>query len=382
MLAEIRRLSLPVRILLALVPVAGLLGVAIYRSGATPVAVPPAAVRPALTVTATMLERADWPHAMPTSGSVVAWQESVIGAEIDGYRIVSVDAQIGDRVRKGQVLARIAADTVSSELAQARAALNEQEALAKEAAGNAMRAQQLKERGFYSSQMHAQYQTAENTAAARLEGARARLQAAEVRMAKTVVLAPDDGVLSSATAAVGSLTRNGQELFRLIRGGRLEWQAEVPANALPGIAPGATATVSTAAGAKVTGTIRRVSPGADTRTRNGLVYVDLAVPDLLRPGMFLRGEIELGRAPALTLPRAAVVQREGFAYVYRIEDGDGEIRRVVQTKVELGRRLGERIEIISGLAPATRVVAGSVGFLADGDAVRLVPGVNTDKGKP
>jgi len=334
---------------------------------------PPAATaRPALTVTSVMPETTEWQQTLAANGSVVAWQESIIGAEIDGYRIVSVDVQIGDRVKKDQVLARIAAETVASELAQARATLTEQEAMATEAAGNAVRAHQLKDRGFYSHQMHAQYQTAENTAAARLEGARARLQAAEIRMAKTVVVAPDDGILSAVTATVGSLTRNGQELFRLIRGGRLEWHAEVPADVLPQIVPGTSATVRTATGERVNGLVGRVSPVADTRTRNGLIYVRLTAPDMLRAGMFVRGEIELGRAPALTLPRSAVVQREGYAYVYRIEDGQDDIRRVTQSKVELGRRQGDRIEIVSGLTPDVRVAAGGVGFLADNDAVRLI----------
>lgn len=363
------------RRLLALSILAGIGALAYAQAANKPEAAAPTAIaKSALTVMTTQPEKAEWPRVLPANGNIAAWQESVIGAEIDGYRIVSVDAQIGDRVRKGQVLARIAAETVASELAQARAALAEQEGVAAEAAGNAARARQLNERGFYSSQMHEQYQTAENTAAARLEGARARVQAAEVRVAKTVVLAPDDGILSSATASVGSLTRNGQELFRLIRGGRLEWQAETSADALPLVAPGAAASVATASGERVRGTVSRVSPSADARTRNGLAYVDLAAAAALRAGMFVRGEIELGRAPALTLPRAAVVQREGYAYVYRIEDGKDETRRVARTKVELGRRKDDRIEIVSGLAPDARVVAGGVGFLADGDVVRLTSG--------
>lgn len=367
--------STSARRLLALSVLAGV-GALLFALSAngTKTSPPAATARPALTVTSVMPETTEWQQTLAANGSVVAWQESIIGAEIDGYRIVSVDVQIGDRVKKGHVLARIAAETVASELAQARATLTEQEAMATEAAGNAVRARQLKDRGFYSHQMHAQYQTAENTAAARLEGARARLQAAEIRMAKTVVVAPDDGILSAATATVGSLTRNGQELFRLIRGGHLEWQAEVPADVLPQIMPGTSATVRTASGERVNGLVGRVSPSADTRTRNGLVYVRLAAPDMLRAGMFVRGELELGRAPALTLPRAAVVQREGFAYVFRIEDGQDDIRRVTQAKVELGRRQGDRIEIVSGLASDALVVSGGVGFLAAGDTVRLVSG--------
>lgn len=334
-------------------------------------AAPPAAAKPALTVAVAAPETADWPRTLAANGSVVAWQEAVIGAEIDNFRIVEVRAQVGDRVRKGEVLARIDGDTVASELAAARAAAAELEAGLAEAAGNAARARELKEKGFYSTQLHGQYQTAEHTAAARLDAARARLAAAEVRMAKTAVTAPDDGVISAATAAVGSLTRSGEELFRLIRGGRVEWRAEVPAADLAKVQPGAAATLAGPDGERVAGRVRLAAPSVDPRTRNGLAYVDLPAPGPLRAGMFARGEIELGRAPALSLPQSAVVRREGFAYVFRLEAADGELRRVAQTKVTPGRRLGDRIEILAGVAPQDRVVAAGAGFLADGDAVRL-----------
>lgn len=178
----------------------------------------PTASRPALTVRLTAPQTASWPLVLPANGNVVAWQEAVIGAEIANYRISEVRVQVGDLVKKGQVLARIASDTVASELAEAKASVAELEASAAEAKGNAERAKELKEKGFYSSQLNSQYQTAEHTALARLAAARARLQAAGLRMDKTDVLAPDDGVISARSATVGSLTQPGQELFRLIRG--------------------------------------------------------------------------------------------------------------------------------------------------------------------
>ncbi|HXE39058.1 MAG TPA: efflux RND transporter periplasmic adaptor subunit [Azonexus sp.] len=329
-----------------------------------------AAAKPALTVSLTAPRTLDWPQVLPANGNVVAWQEAVIGPEISNYRITEVRAQIGDTVHKGQVLARIASDTVASELAEASAAVAEAQASASEAQGNAARATELKAKGFYSSQLNTQYQTAQHTAAARLAAARARQQAAEVKMSKTNVLAPDDGVISARSATVGSLTQSGQELFRLIRGGRLEWRAEVPSADLASLKPGLAAILVNPNGQSVKGRVRAVAPSVDPQTRNGLVYVDLPVTDAVRAGMFARGEFELGQRPALTLPQTAVVLREGFAYVFRLEGAD----RVLQTKVALGRRVGERIEIVSGLAPEARVVDNGAGFLADGDVVKVVDG--------
>ena len=336
-----------------------------------------AGIKPSLSVRVVEPQREDWPVTLSVDGNVMAWQEAVIGAELGQYRITSVAVQVGDTVRKGQVLAHIADDVVASELAEARASVEELEGAAAEAKGNAERAQALRAQGFYSTQMQTQYATTERTATARLAAARARLQSAELRMRKTSVTAPDDGVISARTATVGSLTQQGQELFRLIRGGRLEWQAEIVADTLPRVKPGAAAFLTGPNGVAVKGTVRAVAPSVDPRTRNGIVFVDLRETAGLRAGMFARGEIEMGRASALILPQSSVVLREGFAYVFRIVDeaGETETRRVAQVQVKPGRRVGERIEIVEGLAAGARVVESGAGFLADGDVVRVVANV-------
>src|SRR5574343_465344 len=328
--------------------------------------------RPALTVKLTTPQKLDWPLVLPANGNVVAWQEAVIGPEIANYRITEIRVQVGDTVKKGQVLARIADDTVASEQAEAKAAVAELETSAAEAKANAERARGLREKSFYSAQLHTQYQPAQHTARARLAAGQARLQAATLRLGKTAVLAPDDGVISARSATVGSLTQSGQELFRLIRGGRLEWRAEVPSADLARVRPGAVAVLTAPGGETVKGTVRAVAPSIDPQTRNGLVYVDLPPASAVRAGMFARGEFQLAQSPALTLPQSALVLREGFAYVFRLEGGD----RVAQTKVELGRRVGERVEIVCGLDAAARVVESGGGFLADGDAVKVVEGIS------
>lgn len=362
-----------VRLALALATLA-LLGAIFLGDGPAPAPLDPAATaaRPALSVSLTRPQLADWPQVLAADGNVVAWQEAVIGAEIDNFRISEVSVQVGQSVRKGQVLARIASDTVASELAEATAAVAELEAMAAEAKGNAARAAELQARGFYSGQLNLQYQTAERTALARLTAARARQQAAALRLARTSVLAPDDGVISARSATVGSLTQPGQELFRLIRGGRLEWRAELAAAELAQVRAGGEALLSGPDGAPVHGVVRMVAPSVDAKTRNGLVYVDLPQPGALRAGMFATGEFRLGQRPALTLPQSAVLLREGFAYVFRLA-GEG---RVAQVKVGLGRRVGERVEIVDGLDAQAEVVATGAGFLADGDAVKVVDGIS------
>jgi RND family efflux transporter MFP subunit len=274
-------------------------------------------------------------------------------------------------VAKGQVLARVADDNVAADLAQSSATVAEAEANLAEARFNAERARRLREAGFYSPQQAQQSISAEQAAAARLDAARARRHGDEVRVGQTQIRAPDAGVISARAATVGSLTQAGQELFRLIRGGRLEWRAEVTAGELGRLREGMTATLATSAGTAVEGRLRMVAPTVDPATRNALVYVDLpasAAEAGLRAGMFARGQFDLGRSRAWTLPQSAVVLRDGFAYVFRLTDAG----KVAQIKVAIGRRQSDRIEILSGLEADAKVVAAGAGFLADGDTVKVV----------
>jgi len=348
-----------------------LAALALAACGEAPKEAPPAAAaKPALTVTTIVPQQVDWPQAFEAGGNVAAWQEAVIGPEISNYRITEVRVNVGDVVRCGQTLAAIAPETVDSEYAEIRASVAEAQAVVAETRANHERARQLRDKGFYSAQQLNQTQAAADTAAARLEAARARLQSAALKKSKTRILAPDAGIVSARSVTVGATVQPGQELFRLIRGSRLEWRAEVGAADLARIKPGQPVHLTAPGGGQLKGVVRALAPTVDPRTHTALVYVDLppTAVQAISAGMFARGEFQLGSKPALTLPQSALLLREGFAYVYRYEAG-----KVVQVKVSPGRRLDDRIEV-SGLDAAARVVATGVGFLADGDSVSVADG--------
>jgi HlyD family secretion protein len=327
-----------------------------------------ASAPPALTVAVVTPQRGEWAQTVSANGSIAAWQEAVIGAEAAGLRLTEVAVQVGDRVRRGQLLARLQSATTEAEAATTRANIAEAEAALAEAQANAERARQLQASGAISAQQIQQYLTGEQTARARVAALKARADADRVRLAQTRIVAPDDGVISARSATVGAVVQPGQELFRLIRQQRLEWRAEVPASELARLAPGMPVQVTPAGGRTVTGRLRMVAPTVDATTRNGIVYVDLPEPGDAKAGMFARGEFETGRASGLTLPQTAVLLRDGHAYVFLV-GADG---RVAQTRVETGRRNGSRVEIARGLDASARVVAEGGGFLADGDTVKVV----------
>ena len=327
-----------------------------------------APAKPALSVVVTRPQRATIPVTTNANGNIAAWQEASIGTEANGLRLAEVRVNVGDVVKRGQVLATFSPDTMQADLLQARAAVAEAEATLGDAAANAERAKGLRATGALSEAMINQYVTAERTARARLDAQRAALQARQLKVGQTAVVAPDAGVNSSRRATVGAVLPGGQVVFRLIRQGRLEWRAEVASSDLAQITAGARVTVTPAGGAPIVGSVRTVAPTVDPQTRNGIVYVDLPAPGSARAGMFARGEFEAGSASALTLPQSAVQLREGFSYVFRI----GPDNKVAQTKIEVGRRFGDRIEVTGGLSADARVVAMGGGFLAEGDVVRIV----------
>lgn len=333
-----------------------------------------ATANPALSVSVISPEIRDIPIDLTANGSIAAWQEAVIGAEVGDLRLNAVNVQIGEAVKKGQILATFSDESVLTDVAQSRAMLAEAEANLAAAKVDAARATKISPVGALSAQQVDQYLTAEKTARAKVQLAKAQLDAQLLRLKYTKVLASDDGVISSRAATLGAVAAKGQELFRLIRQNRLEWRGEVTAAEMTQLTAGVAVTVEVPNVGSIEGSVRFLAPTLDEQSRNGLVYVDLphAAQSGLRAGMFARGEFHLGISSGLTVPQDALSLREGFSYVFRLAEQTGDRARVNQVKVQLGRRSGDKLEVLSGLSPEDRLVAGGASFLADGDNVRVV----------
>jgi RND family efflux transporter MFP subunit len=348
--------------------VVGLAGVGIWQASAVRAQAPAVATKPALTVTLTQLSAQESAVTVSANGTVAAWQEAIVGAQIGGLRLSDVLVNVGDAVKRGQTLARFDRDTVLAEIASTRAGMAEANAAIADAKFNADRGRSLETSGAISAQQINQFNAALTMAQARLDAAKARLRSDELRLKFTAVVAPDDGVVTVRSANLGMVPQAGQELFRLIRKNRLEWRAEVTAGEMSRLLVGQSVTVTLPNAVKVLGKVRLVSPQVDAQTRNALVYVDIPVGSPARAGMFARGEFETGRSNAQTLPQTAVLTRDGFNYVFAVDKNN----KVAMVKVTVGRRLADRVEVLQGLAGGTSVVASGAGFLADGDLVRVV----------
>ncbi|WP_439519029.1 efflux RND transporter periplasmic adaptor subunit [Hydrogenophaga sp.] len=324
--------------------------------------------RPSLTVTVQKPTRASLPISLQANGDISAWQEASVGAEVNGLRLATVNVNVGDVVRKGQVLAVFASETTRADSLQSKASVMQAEASYENAKADADRARSIQDTGALSRSQVAQYLTQEKVARAQWEAAKAGLEANEVRLGNTKVLAPDDGIISARAATVGSVVAPGQELFRLVRQGRMEWRAEVTPSEVGRIRVGQKAQVTAATGLEISGQVRAIAPSANPQTRNILVFVDLPKHNDLKSGTFAKGRFDLGQSEALTVASESVVVRDGSNYVFVIDDQS----KASQRKVQTGRRVGERVEILEGLKAEESVAVQGAGFLNEADLVKVV----------
>ncbi len=330
------------------------------------------------------------------TGSLIARQEVLVSPQIEGFRISEVLAEEGDRVKAGQVLARLSDDTLKAQLAQleanlvrgeaaiaqANSRIAEAEANKKQAEAAFKRAQELIASGTTSRSVFEEREAAARTAAAavtlakdglRVAGAEktqieAQIRESKLRLSYADIIAPADGIISRRTAKVGALVSAVSDpLFRIIANGEIELDADVPEIYLPRISVGQTARIEVGGLKTREGKVRLISPEVDPATRLGKVRIFIGEDEQLRIGSFARGIIDTGTTKALSVPLSAVLTRDGAATVKVVKDG-----RIETRKVTVGMRSGGQVEIMDGLRDGELVVVRSGMLLRDGDAVRPV----------
>ena len=264
--------------------------------------------RPALTVRTTVLREDKWGRTLEANGSVVPWQEAVIGAQVQGLRIAEVKVSIGDHVQQGDVLATL--DNIVR------------------ADGDAPHAAQGR------------------------------------------IVAPDAGIISAADATVGSMSQPGAELFRLIRKGRLEWHADLTAEELMLLRRGMAAEILVGEGRVIKGTVRAISPSVDPKTRYGYALVSMPDSEGVVAGAFARGVFDVsgGKKTLQSLPQSAVMQRGSETFVLAV----GADSHVHERPVKIGQRNGDRVQIREGLQAHEQVVETGGAFLTEGDVVQVI----------
>ncbi|MFM9942523.1 MAG: efflux RND transporter periplasmic adaptor subunit [Hyphomicrobiaceae bacterium] len=385
-------------LIVASVAALGLTGhLPLLRKPTEPRAPTTAKIAPAIAVTVAKAITADLVEVVLVTGSLVPREEILIGPEVEGLRITEVLADEGDRVKKGQSLARLVSDTIETQLAQndaaqarARAGIAQAksniaaaEARLVEASNAYNRAKPLTKSGVISESGMDQRTSAAKTAEANLAAAKDGLALAEADLAqaeaqrreflwrrgRTEVVSPADGIVSRRVARVGGFAAGASEpMFRIVAKGEVELDAEVTETRLAQLRVGQTVEVEAAGAGRVKGTIRIVSPEIDKATRLGRIRVFIGDNPSLRVGAFATGIIETARSRGLAVPISAVQYvPDGGATVQVVIDG-----KIVTRGVKLGLAQGKLIEVREGLNEGDAVVAKAGTFLRDGDSVRPV----------
>jgi len=319
-----------------------------------------------LTVEVVVPQPQSWPQSVQASGSITPWQEVIVSPETGGLRIAELLVDVGAVVKRGQLLARLADDSLQADLRKQQAVVAQAQANLYQAMSNLQRARMVDGSGALSAQKMEEYRIAEATSRASLDSAQADLDSTRLKLSQTRIVAVDDGVVSSKSGVLGNVVNAGTELYRLVRQGKVEWRPELDARQVSNVHTGQPARLTLPGGEAVAGEVRLVAPTLSTTTGRATVYVSLP-KGAARAGMFANGTIELGEQPALTLPQSAIVMRDGRAYVYLVGSGSQVASRAVST----GRRQGDRIEVLSGVDASARVVASGGAFLSDGAQVTV-----------
>jgi RND family efflux transporter MFP subunit len=304
------------------------------------------------------------------TGTIGARDEAALSAE-EGGRVSELHAEVGDRVRRGQLLARLDNSMVAPQIASLQASLEESRANAAIAEADLRRAQAVAAIGALSAQEIERRGAASVAAQAKIKVVSAQLNEAQVRYRRTEIRAPFDGIVLTRGAEVGQLASpGGAPLFRLGRAGGIEMRGNVAERDLPRLAVGQPASVSVTGVAQAfPGRIRLIGAVIDPQTRLGSMRIDLVSHKDLRPGAFARGEIGVGRASRPIIPQTAVMSDADGNYVFIVD----QALKVLRRSITVAGSRPEGVVVTSGLQRGDRIVVTAGPYLRAGETVRIAP---------
>jgi len=322
-------------------------------------------------VSVTEVGRSAVPTTVSIIGTIAARYDTPIGVEGDGGRVAAIYVEAGDRVKRGQVLARLDVSVLQPQVVNLQATLELSRAEADLAAAEYHRAVAVGASGALSAEETERRRSSSVTAAAKVKVAAAQLAEAEARLARAEVRAPAEGVILTRSVEVGQTAApGGGALFRLAEGGEVELRGQVAEQDLPLLVVGQPVNVRLTGTAKVyAGQVRLLGAVIDPQTRLGLVRVALTPDPNLRPGAFARAEVTVSNAPRIVLPQTAVLTDDKGSYVLIVNSQNKVERRAVH----VSGTVANGVTIADGLTDREQVIATAGAFLQEGEVVKPVP---------
>lgn len=319
---------------------------------------------PGLTAAATtpsgetmLVEAESLTEMVPVDGTVTARRQASVSTRLMA-RITSIEVEVGDRVRDGQVLLRLGTDDVAVNRARAEAALRVAEAAREEAARHLTRMDTLYARDAVPMVQRDQARLGLVQAETQVTLAQAALQEVEAAAGYAALRAPFDGTVVSRSARVGDLAAPGMPLVGVAADGPREVVLGVPPEVAATLETGDEVMVEGEVLGRAAAPIRAIASGADPRTRTVEVRADL--PSGWPTGVAVTALVPGAVREGISIPEAAVVRRGQLTGV-RVTSDAGEMLRWIR----LGRRwetsapdgtTEARVEVLSGLEPGDRIV--------------------------
>lgn len=300
-----------------------------------------------------------------TVGSVVSDQRIEVTSRMSGY-IHELLVREGDRVRRGQIIARLDGADVEGSIRQSRAGVGAASSALADAQIDFERFQRMYERASVSENEWRKVRLKRDAARESLNQAQAAQDTANAQRAYVDIRSPDDGVVVARLKQAGDLAAPGAPMLTLEVGRALLFETSVSEAHVAAIAVGSRARVKIDALTQVfEGTVSRVVPSGDPVTRSYLVKVALPETAGLMPGMFGRASFAVGDSPSLLVPAQALVERGGLRGVFLVDEAGLARFRWLRT----GREWPDRIEVTAGLAAGERIVAAVDPGLREGDRI-------------
>jgi len=328
-------------------------------SASTKAADPPAGTparsgQPISVVTATVQAETVERRAEVT-GTLAAWEEAVISIEAEG-RLVSVRADLGDRVRKGEILAQIASQEYGYKKTQAEAELA------------AAKTDFDRVSGLSVKDMATRQDLDESRR--RLDVARTAMDLAEKKLSDTTLRAPFDGKVAQRFVNLGEYVRLGTPAFQLVRISPLKFKGDVPEHYSADVKVGdpVEAFSESFPGRSLKGKVVRISPSISVDSRAFPIEAEIENPsEGVKPGTFAKLSILTGTAEqALTVPDTAVSEFAGNPRVFVVQDGKARERIIT-----IAGRIRDRVIAATGLKPGETVIAAGLDLLTDGQPVTI-----------
>lgn len=323
------------------------------------------------TVSTVVPHRTALDNRLEFTGTISARYELPIGVEGEGGRIAQVLVDAGDRVRQGQVLARLDPAVVRAQVASLAASVEEARATAELAAADYRRAEAVAPAGALSKEEVERRRSVAATAAAKVKVAAAQLAEAEGRLARLDVKAPSDGLVLTRRAEIGqSATPGGEPLFRLAKNGDVELRGLVAEQDVPHLKVGQSVTVHvTGVDRPFEGRIWQIGAVIDPQSRLGSVRVALKPEADLRPGAFARASLSVDHDAQIVIPQTAVLSDTDGSYVYVLDEQNKVLRRPV--RIQGTSSAG--VIVASGLTGEEHVITLAGAFLHEGETVKRAP---------